>query len=168
MRLFIGLDCLADFEAGAEAALGMSARAFRELHGEALLWKWLERSVDFYQRLDWRADGDALWQLVNDASAWPGVPPMILATIPPGSWADPQRRAWCVAQLGVGVPVMTCEPQDRAGYCCAGDILIDCSDRGRLDWEEAGGVFVLHVSAAESAAALRELVSQPQREGTPT
>lgn len=164
-RLFVALDCLADFEAGARTALAMPSRQFRELHGDALLWKWLDRTADFYTRLPWRDGGADLWRGVQDQGTWDGPPPMILATVPPGSWADPQRRAWCVAELGVGVPVMTAEVQLLPSYCCPGDILIDCGERSRLDWIEAGGMFILHDEAAETVAALRALVHDTRSQG---
>lgn len=157
-RLFVSLDCLADFEAGADTALSMSSREFRELHGEALLWKWLSRTVGFYQRLPWTAEGEALWAAIADPANWSGPPVMILASVPPGGWADEQCRAWVLEHIGPGIPVMTAEPQLLPSYCCEGDVLVDCSERLELDWCQAGGWFIRYHSVQGTVAELAEMV----------
>jgi hypothetical protein len=166
-RLFVDLDgVLADFDAGARDALGMSCQAFQELHGAAVMWKCLQHTPEFYDRLDWLKGGKTLWRKVNEESTWPGPPPTILSGLPLGEWAQPQKRAWCARELGDGVPVILCMSIDKHQYCVAGDILIDDRENARLDWETAGGRFILHQTATESIAALRQLVTEPQ-EGTP-
>lgn len=168
-RLFVDLDgVLADFDRGAELALGMPCHTFQELHGAAVMWKALEATPDFYARLEWTADGRELWNALADSTLWDGPPPMILSGLPLGTWADPQKREWCNRELGVGVPVITCMSIDKPHYCVAGDILIDDRETNGRDWTAAGGQFILHRSAAESVAALRSLMNpQPQpMEGT--
>lgn len=165
-RLFVDLDgVLADFEAGARASLGMSVRDFQELHGVPLLWRWLERTADFYERLPWTDDGRALWEGVTGGDVWTGPPPMILTGLPLGTWAEPQKRRWCARELGLGVPVMCCLSVDKRTYCCPGDILIDDRAEARPDWEEAGGIFIHHQSATESLAALAALLTPTPPEG---
>jgi hypothetical protein len=46
--------------------------------------------------------------------------------------------------------------RDKRNHCSPGDILVDDQLRHRERWEEAGGVFVHHKSAADTIAQLRE------------
>ncbi len=157
-RLFVDLDgVLADFDAGAMAALGMSCRDFEQLHGVPLMWRWLEQTPDFYARLSWTGDGRDLWWGIK--LEWRGPRPIILSGLPLGDWAQPQKRAWCAEHLGRGVPVILCMSADKARYCEPGDILIDDREHAGIAWHEAGGKFIHHRSAVESVAALRALFS---------
>jgi hypothetical protein len=166
-RIFVDLDgVLADFDRGASDVLGMACQDFQELHGVALMWKRLELTVDFYRRLELMPDAEELWLALKDPAVWSGPPPMILTGLPLGTWAEPQKREWCRAKLGEGVPVICCMSKDKAMYCCPGDILIDDREETKLSWEDAGGRFILHRSAAESLAALAQLLNPQPLEGT--
>lgn len=151
-RLFIDLDdVLADFELGAALALGMSRQDYVDLHGERVMWKHIEATPEFYRLLPWRVDGWTLWQGLPA-----GVMPMVLSGMP-GAWADRPKRDWCSRELGAGTVVITCPTVDRAKYCVGGDVLVGAHERDRLDWETAGGAFVLHRDAAGTLARLGEI-----------
>lgn len=168
-RIFVDLDgVLCDFDKGAEAALGMPFAEHRQLHGEALTWRKLELTADYYRRLCWMRGGKTLWRELNESTTWDGPPPMILTGLPLGTWAEPQKREWCRINLGEGVAVHCCLSRDKARYACPSDILIDDREEARLAWEEAGGVFIHHTgTATASLAALAEVLTAEPQEGTP-
>jgi hypothetical protein len=54
------------------------------------------------------------------------------------------------------VPVIVCLARDKRDHCRPGDVLVDDQDRYRDLWEERGGIFVLHRSAADSVPRVLE------------
>lgn len=153
-QLFIDLDgVLVDFDRGVRAVCG---RLPEELEPR-IMWPTIARTSGFYEHLEWMPDGKTLWEGVR------GHSPIILTGLPRGTWAEPQKRRWCERELGPGVPVITCLSRDKHLEARAaieeGSVPILIDDRLSLkdDWEDIGGVFIHHCSAAESLAALRQL-----------
>ena len=144
------LDCdgvLADFDAGARRLLGMSPAAFHERHSAREFWKRLARDPDFYGTLEEMPDAQQLFAAVKH------LQPTILTGLPLGRWAAPQKERWAAAHFP-GVPIITTMARDKHLHMEPGDVLVDDRDRHRGLWEQAGGLFVHHVSAADS---LRQL-----------
>ncbi len=120
------------------------------------------------------ADRRALWDMVSqDPGFWRGLDPMpgardlwrFLAPYDPsiltgvgGDAAECERgkKEWAFAHLGCGKVTVTNSGR-KPEFCRPGDILIDNSAANVAAWEAAGGIGVLHVSAAETIARLREL-----------
>ncbi len=153
MRKQIYLDCdgvLADFDAGAEQVLGMPSRVFEKRFGPGAFWKRLAGAGDFFESLPPMADAFELYEAVRDKS------PIILTGLPRGNWAEPQKRRWAERHFP-GVPVITTMAALKREHCHPGDVLVDDRDKHRHLWEQAGGVFVHHKSAARSIEELRTL-----------
>lgn len=153
-RLFLDLDgVLADFDAG---VLGATGKTPADL-GDRRMWPILARTPGFYEHLPWMADGRALWEFAAPHR------PVIVTGVPLGRWAEPQKRAWCARELGPEVPVICCLSRDKgtqaAELLAPGEVMVLIDDRLKVQaaWEDAGGRFLLHTSAAESVALLREL-----------
>jgi len=148
----IYLDCdgvLADFDRGATQVLGASPAEYERRHGLARFWAALAAAPDFFGSLALMPDAMALYEAVRHRE------PAILTGLPRGAWAEPQKRAWAARHFP-GVPVITTSAARKREHCRPGDVLVDDRDKYRHLWEEAGGVFVLHRSAAESVRALGE------------
>ncbi|WP_293366419.1 hypothetical protein [Phenylobacterium sp.] len=151
MRRQIYLDCdgvLADFEASAQAILGMPSDAFEHLRGAGQFWKRLAAADGFFEHLGLLPDARELFDAV-EASA-----PVILTGMPHGQWAEPQKRAWAGRHFP-GVPVIATTAALKREHCYPGDVLVDDRDQHRALWEAAGGVFIHHRSAQESIKALK-------------
>lgn len=157
-RLFLDLDgVLADFDTGVQRVTGklpaeQSPRA---------MWPQLARAKEFYATLPWIADGPELWRYAAKHD------PIILTGVPFGGWAAEQKRRWCERELGPAVRVITCWSKEKAHKAIAElaarnekertPILVDDREKMRDPWVAAGGLFILHTSAAESIAALQEI-----------
>ena len=143
-RLFLDADgVLADFDAGAKQLLGAYPREYEAKHGRGSFWKRLASAKNFYGSLPKMADADLLFEVVKH------LKPTILTGLPLGNWAAPQKVRWA-AEHFPGVPIITCMARDKPTYCEPGDVLVDDQSKHREPWADAGGVFILHRSAAES------------------
>jgi len=148
----IFLDCdgvLADFDVYAEPLFGMPSRLAEEKLGSDEFWRILREHPDFYFRLPMMPDAHELIAAVAH------LKPTILTGCPNGGWAEPQKRAWAAKHLP-GLHVITCKARDKRLHMKPSDVLIDDTLKYRHLWEEAGGLFIHHTSAAASIAALRE------------
>jgi hypothetical protein len=151
-RLFVDLDgVLVDFDRGVRSVTGKRP----DEQSPRQMWPQLARADRFYETLSWTADGRRLWDAVRDLS------PTILTGLPMGTWAEPQKRAWCRRELGPDVPVITCMSRDkgREGRHATPEgvtpVLIDDRERLAESWIEHGGVFVHHQDADRTLAELR-------------
>jgi len=159
----IYLDCdgvLADFDKGAAAILGMSPAEFERRRGLRAFWKALARAPDFFADLDPMPDAFELFDAVRH------LDPVILTGLPQGRWAEPQKRRWAERHFP-GVKVITTRAALKREHCHPGDPLVDDRDKFRSLWEDAGGVFILHRSAAGSIAELRRHGFLPAGSGRP-
>ena len=152
--LFIDLDgVLCDFDGAVRAVFGRNPD---ELDPRDM-WRRLARTPGFYENLEWLPDGRELWNHVA------GYSPTILTGLPRGSWAEPQKRAWCRRELGANVPVITCMSREKTEKArqatpeAAAMVLVDDRISVGERWEAAGNLFIHHRSARESIAALSAL-----------
>lgn len=152
-QVFIDLDgVLADFDSRYEAVFGE-----RNNHDAP-------EPPDFWSRLGAHADGHFYAELVLMPDArelWAGVSamnPIVLTGIPRSlPHAEPDKRAWVARHFGADVQVICCASKDKCRYGRPGDVLIDDWSKYRHLWEEMGGLFILHTSAASSLDALSAL-----------
>ena len=147
------LDCdgvLADFDAGFQNAFGLSSEAYEELHGTKAFWKAVRDELNFFGNLPLMPGAMELYNAVSH------LRPAILTGCPFGNWAEHQKFGWRNKHFP-GVPMVTCLSRNKRDYCKPGDILVDDLDKYRHLWEEAGGTFILHTSAASTIEQLRLL-----------
>ena len=150
-RLFLDADgVLADFDAGAKALLGMTPAQFEARHGRREFWKRIAKAKNFYGSLPEMPDAWVLFDAVKH------LKPTILTGLPLGNWAAPQKVKWA-AEHFPGVPIITCMARDKHKHMHPGDVLVDDRENHRKLWEDAGGIFIHHKSAADSLRQLREI-----------
>ena len=140
------LDCdgvLADFDTGAAAVLGLPPDAYTKRHGLGRFWQQLATAPDFYFGLPLKDDAMELFEAVKH------LDPIILTGLPRGNWAADQKVRWA-AQHFPGTRIITTMARDKRDHAKEGDVLVDDQLRHRHRWEEAGGIFVHHRSAAET------------------
>jgi 5'(3')-deoxyribonucleotidase len=140
------LDCdgvLADFDAGAKAILGRPAKVYMDRYGAGRFWQQIAHAPDFYARLPLMPGAMQLFEAVRH------LDPIILTGLPRGNWAAPQKVRWAEEHFP-GTPVITCMAVDKRKHAKAGDVLVDDTLKHRHLWEEAGGVFIHHVTIEET------------------
>lgn len=144
------LDCdgvLADFDAGATAVLGMRPQDFQDRYGLRRFWQKLAAAPDFYFSLPPMRDAGLLFEAVRH------LDPIILTGLPRGGWAADQKVRWAAAHFP-GTRIITTMARDKRDHAKEGDVLVDDMVKHRQLWEEVGGVFVHHTSAAATIEAL--------------
>ncbi len=145
------LDCdgvLADFDTGAAAVLGLPPRAFEERYGAGAFWRKLARATDFYGGLPLMPDAMELFRAVAH------LRPIVLTGLPRGGWAAEQKVRWAARHFP-GVQIITTMARNKRDHAKPGDVLVDDQLRHAHLWEQAGGIFVHHTSAASTIDALR-------------
>lgn len=144
-RLYLDCDgVLADFDGAFRERFGHSSRGYQARHGTPAFWRDIRREEpQFYLFLPLLPDARALFDAVAH------LRPTILTGCPSGGWAEPQKIAWAGVHFP-GTPIITCMARDKSRHCQPGDVLVDDREKYRDLWEDAGGVFILHRSAAES------------------
>lgn len=147
-RLFLDCDgVLADFDAGAEAVFGVHPRVYEDQYGTTKFWATLHSELGFYENLPVMHDALSLFDAVKHWN------PIILTGCPLGGWAQDQKLKWRDKHFP-GVPMITTLSKDKRSHAQPGDILVDDYLKYRHLWEEMGGLFIHHVSAAQSIEAV--------------
>ena len=151
-QLFIECDgVLADFDTAARKLFGQDSREAEELLGTDEFWNRIIGHGDFYGSLPVLPDAAALYRAVAH------LKPIILTGCPIGGWAESQKIKWAAKHFP-GVEMITCLSRDKYLHMKRpGDVLVDDYLRYRDLWEKAGGIFVHHISAAESIRQLANL-----------
>lgn len=150
MRLYLDCDgVLADFDAAFEALFGHAPMAYEKRKGSEIFWRDIKsESPNFYRDLPLMPDAMELFSAVEH------LRPIILTGCPRGGWAEMQKLQWAKAHFP-GIPMVVCMSRDKRDYCQPGDRLIDDRLHYADLWEDAGGIFIHHTSAASSIEALK-------------
>ena len=150
-QLFLDLDgVLADFDAGAQALLGMAPAEFEARHGRSEFWRRIASAPNFYGTLAEMPDARCLFDAVEH------LKPTILTGLPVGKWAAPQKVTWA-AEHFPGVPIITCMARDKHLHMSDGDVLVDDRDNHRAIYEREGVVFIHHRNAEDSLRQLAKI-----------
>ena len=147
------LDCdgvLADFDSSAQRIFGMPTKVAHQKLAPHQFWQKLRSAPNFYGSLDLLPDAMTLFNAVRH------LDPIILTGCPMGGWAEPQKVAWAAEHFR-GTKIITCMARDKRLHMQPGDILVDDTLKHRHLWEEFGGIFIHHTSAAHSIAELKTL-----------
>jgi len=151
MQLFLDCDgVLADFDRRATEILGYAPRDFEGSNGEKDMWDRLYATPDFFYSLEPMIDAFELYEAVAHLN------PVILTGKPRGDWAIDQKLRWR-RKYFPHVPMIVCPSKDKFLYAKPGDILIDDWLKHRPTWENGGGIWIHHTSAADSILQLKTL-----------
>lgn len=153
-QIYLDMDgVLADFDAAACKALGTdNSYKWEWIHGTKAFWDTLFANDNFFFDLPPMPDAMVLFDAVAH------LKPIVLTALPKTGAAEVgrQKRDWIAKHLG-DVPVITCQTSEKPDFCLRGDVLVDDRSVNRTKWIGRGGHYVLHTSAADSVAQMREL-----------
>lgn len=136
----IFLDCdgvLADFDGWGTKLWGMPPREYEAKVGEQAFWKSAEENKDFFLNMERMPLADNLYARVAH------MRPVIITGAPRGNWAKNQKLRWRDKHFP-NIPMVVCQAAEKYKWCKPGDVLVDDRDKYRLQWECAGGRFILY------------------------
>lgn len=153
VQLFLDCDgVLADFDSHFLALCGEESRGYEDKYGAKAFWKVVQSDPDFFYNLPLMPGAQELYDAVKHLS------PPILTGVPNGNWAQPQKLRWRDKHFP-DASMITCPSRDKKLFMVPGklNIIIDDWTKHQKTWEDADGVFIVHTSAAESLAVLRDM-----------
>lgn len=152
-QLFLDVDGVAaDFDLAGEQLFGMNPRDAEKKLGSDQFWATLENYPGgFFRQLPVMAGFHQLFEAVRH------LDPIFLTGCPNGGWAIPQKHAWRDEHFP-STRMITCPSKLKYEHMTGlGDVLVDDWARYRTNWEDAGGVFILHESTENSISQLRRI-----------
>lgn len=146
-QLFIDMDgVVADFDAFYLEKFGVRLDRDSDVDPPGM-WDNIKSIGTFYLDLPPMKDCHELWRGAKLLHPKPvfitGVPYSVMD-------AEAHKREWLKRHIGEDAEIVCCRSRDKRLHGKPGDILIDDWFKYRHLWEEMGGVFILHSSAADS------------------
>jgi hypothetical protein len=149
MQLFCDLDgVLADFDGHYEATFGVR---LDKKGGNNHVWPNLSRSKDFYLGIPLMPDANMIWARIEHHR------PIILTGIPRVTTvpeAADNKKEWVRRYISSEAKVICCMSYEKCLHAEPGDVLIDDRIKYKKRWEDAGGVWIAHISAVETVRVL--------------
>ena len=112
-----------------------------------------EQGNTVFDNLDKMPDADQLWQYIVKYT-----PDILTATGYPTEKATAEKIRWVHDNLsGFDNIFTTVSGAHKQKYAAPNHILIDDRDKAILPWRKAGGIGILHTSAADTISQLKQL-----------
>jgi len=155
-KIFVDLDgVMADLDKHVQEVTGKTFAQLRAAgHGFSKFVKARRKEgYGVFDELDKMPDADELWNFVSQYN-----PDILTATGYPEDKATAEKIRWVMDNLnGYNQILTTVSGADKHKYAAPNHILIDDRDKAILPWREAGGIGILHTSAADTISQLKSL-----------
>jgi hypothetical protein len=151
--IFLDMDgVLADFNKHAINIFGMLPEEYQRIYGPSEFWNKLRTDPNFFANLEPLPDAMDLFNGVKH------LPHAILTGIPKDEKNDSKQKIdWAHKFIDKDINVICCLRSKKFTFCKPGDILIDDIPSYSKKWENAGGIFIHHTSAANTLKTLKEM-----------
>lgn len=149
MKIFLDMDgVLSDFEGCFRKHTG-----YDFLESDPNKWRTVGSIKGFWEFMPWMPDGKELWNAVKFLKQ---LTPTILTAPTFNTECKSGKLAWCKRELGAKVPVIIEKIKEK--YASPDGILIDDRTKNIDAWKAAGGIGILHTSAAQSLSELNGIL----------
>ena len=161
-KIYIDMDgVLADFDRGVRELCGMEPtdQSVRSPRQDDLMWEKIRQVDHFYDRLELMPGAkemfDAVYGKYGDrCEILTGIPKEKRKILTAGE----DKEAWMKRILSEKIVVNICLRAQKIKKCTGADaVLIDDLQENIDEWNAAGGIGILHVSAEQTMKALGEL-----------
>jgi hypothetical protein len=152
MQLYVDMDgVLVNWLKGFHALTGMDVDAHDKKYGVASTWKRINAAGSkFWADMEWMPDGRQLWNYIKSAK------PIILSKPSTHPSSKVGKKIWVEKHLGKDIPYIF--SPDKYKWASKESVLIDDDIKNVYPWKRAGGVAVLHTSADETIAKLKNIL----------
>ncbi len=150
-KIFCDLDgVLVDFEKGYLELTGIDLKG-EHIDGPRFWEPVNKKGYDFWINLDWMRDGRELWDSIKKFN------PSILSA--PSKQPDSRvaKHDWVDRELGKNVELILRSASNKKEFAAPNHILIDDRDDNINDWNEYGGIGILHKSTKDTLNKLNDL-----------
>jgi len=155
-KIYVDLDgVMADLDKHVKERTGMSFGQLRATGSGFTKFVAAEREKGntVFDTLDKMPDADVLWNYIVKYN-----PDILTATGYPSEKAAAEKIRWVMDNLdGYDQILHTISGADKHKYAASNHILIDDRDKAILPWRKAGGIGILHTSAADTITQLQKL-----------
>ena len=115
--------------------------------------KYAKEGGKLWGELEVMSDAPALWTYIKKYN-----PQILSATGETDTGADKQKRDWIAEHFGKPVKVnLVKRAEEKSKHAKKGRILIDDKEKALKPWRAAGGIGILHTSAASTIKELKKL-----------
>lgn len=105
-------------------------------------------------------DGTILWEFLQTKNVKILTSGSIKNT---GTLATIGKQKWVLDHLGEFKTIVVASSTDKQKYSVQGNILIDDLDSNIREWNQRGGIGILHRNAAETLVNLKEIIEKSGR-----
>ena len=162
-KIYFDMDgVLADFGRGVRELCDMEAlsqNGERDLKQDDLMWEAIRDTDCFYDRLELMPGAKEMFSRIygeygDRCEILTGVPKPERGVVTAGE----DKIAWMKRELSVAVKVNVVLRKQKIDFCKGPEsVLIDDREKTILEWREAGGTGILHVSPEETLKELEKL-----------
>jgi hypothetical protein len=144
---------IADFDKRfKEFSNGIAPQNYVDKFGLEAFWDLIDKQVGvrFWTGIDWMPDGKEYWNYIKKYN------PKLLSSPSRENESRLGKRIWAKRRMP-GTKVILAYSYNKKNYADGNSILIDDMEKNIDQWRAAGGIGILHTSAASTIAQLKEL-----------
>ena len=135
-----------------EFSKGVAPDQYEKKYGVEKFWELIdgEVGVPFWAGMDWMTDGKQYWDYIKKYD------PIILSAPSRNEESKYGKRIWKKRNMPTNKMILV-PAWKKQEYASPTSILIDDREKNIQQWEDAGGIGILHTSAANTIAQLKKL-----------
>ena len=141
---------LVDFDRGYQELTGMTTQQADAIGGDTFWEPLIKAGAKWWITLNWMPDGKQLWNYIKKYT------PILLSAPSREESSKLGKRVWVKRELPGTKLILRYAPQKQE-YASPTSILIDDREKNIDQWEAAGGIGILHTSAANTIEQLKQL-----------
>ena len=144
---------IADFDKRFIDLSGMSPNQYEEKYGTEQFWDFIDNEIGvrFWVGIPWMKDGKQLWEYIEKYK------PTLLSAPSRNNESRLGKRLWVKKHIP-GTKLILASRKNKQNYAQPNAILIDDRSDTIIEWENQGGIGILHTSAEETINKLNKLM----------